>query len=48
LGWWFRRGAMYFAYGCVIWNEGARKKTDQKIGGGELPKIALEKKLKSP
>lgn len=27
-------GGMYFAYGCVIWKEGAREKTDQKMGGG--------------
>ena len=42
---------MYFAFGCVIWNEGPGKKNRPKNGGGGggggLPIIALEKKLKS-
>ena len=38
---------MYFAYGCVIWNEGGQGTNRPKNGGGGgLQKTALEKKTK--
>lgn len=38
---------MYFAYGCVIWNEGGQGTNRPKNGGGVASKkTALEKKTK--
>ena len=39
---------MYFAYGCVIWNEGGQGTNRPKNGGGGVAskKTALEKKTK--
>lgn len=38
---------MYFAYGCVIWNEGGQRTNRPKNGGGGgFQKTALEKKTK--
>lgn len=41
-------GGMYFAHGCVIWNKGAREKTDHKMGGWHPKNCSGKKKLKSP
>ena len=37
---------MYFACGCVIWNEGGQGTNKPKNGGVASKKIALEKKTK--
>ena len=37
---------MYFAYGCVIWNEGGQGTNRPKNGGGWLPKNCTGKKTK--
>lgn len=40
-------GGMYFAYGCVIWNEGGQGTNRPKNGGGGWL-LHWKKRLKSP